>query len=80
VKKDILKNMKLPALTKYFILLSTCFALSSGNRGHRKLHPDHERQFLAALGLSKVPTLSKYKIEIPDILRYKQCYRLVCSH
>jgi hypothetical protein len=49
------------------ILLSSTGSNSSGH--HRKLHPDHERQFLAALGLSKIPTLSKDKIEIPEVLR-----------
>jgi hypothetical protein len=61
-----------------FISLAIAFLVlissTSGSRHHqhqhpRKLHPDHERQFLAALGLSKLPTLSKDKIEIPEVLR-----------
>ena len=47
------------------------------HRNSRKLHPEHERQFLEALGLSKIPTLTKGPIEIPEVLRYPRPFELI---
>jgi hypothetical protein len=60
----------LAALLSFILLTLTSSGSGSGHHRGRQLHPEHERQFLEALGLSKIPTLSKHPIEIPEVLRF----------